>query len=178
MLSCEWYRMSGTLLSGYQYGTCIGTRCPPTTRRNLLNSSFPFARFYSYGQFIFNSLNPQRDPNAHYVFDSERDASQSEICRQSKNKECIIVRSRKSSPNRRLVDTFEGKKLQMTSRELFAAMQVRVSSLSLFILHGPHSGLLYCILSPWCHGVDNDPVVVVRKMASFVRCPWIQLGHT
>jgi len=45
-----------------------------------------------------------RDPNAHYIFDSERDASQSEICRQSKkNKECMI--------------------LQMTSRELFAAMQ-------------------------------------------------------
>jgi len=46
-----------------------------------------------------------RDPNAHYIFDSERDASQSEICRQGKNlnKECMI--------------------LQMTSRELFAAMQ-------------------------------------------------------
>jgi hypothetical protein len=44
-----------------------------------------------------------RNPNAQYSFDSERNASQSEICRQGKNKECII--------------------LQMTSRELFAAMQ-------------------------------------------------------
>jgi len=44
-----------------------------------------------------------RDPNKPYTFDSERGASQSEICRQGKNKECII--------------------LQMTSRELFAAMQ-------------------------------------------------------
>lgn len=44
-----------------------------------------------YGQFIPNSVNPQRDPNTDYIFDSERDASQSEICRQGKNKECIIV---------------------------------------------------------------------------------------
>lgn len=44
-----------------------------------------------------------RDPNSLYTFDSERGASQSEICRQGKNKECIFV--------------------QMTSRELFAAMQ-------------------------------------------------------
>jgi len=44
-----------------------------------------------------------RDPNSKYIFDSERDASQSEICRQSKSKECIV--------------------LQMTSREMFAAMQ-------------------------------------------------------
>jgi len=51
--------------------------------------------FFSYDQFIPDLVNPQRDPNAHYIFDSERDASQSEICRQSKNKECIIVRSRK-----------------------------------------------------------------------------------
>jgi hypothetical protein len=48
--------------------------------------------FIPYDQFIPDSVNPQRDPNAHYSFDSERDASQSEICRQSKNKECIIVR--------------------------------------------------------------------------------------
>ncbi|KAH9997497.1 hypothetical protein BJV77DRAFT_983062 [Russula vinacea] len=33
-----------------------------------------------------------RNPNAQYSFDSERNASQSEICRQGKNKECIIVR--------------------------------------------------------------------------------------
>lgn len=38
-----------------------------------------------------NSINPQRDPNALYTFDSERDASQSEICRQGKGKQCIIV---------------------------------------------------------------------------------------
>ncbi|KAH9966422.1 hypothetical protein BC827DRAFT_663180 [Russula dissimulans] len=44
-----------------------------------------------------------RNPNAIYTFDSERDASQSEICRQGKGKECIILR--------------------MTSRELFTAMQ-------------------------------------------------------
>jgi len=46
-----------------------------------------------------------RDPEAWYSLDSERDASQSEICRQGKgrDKECII--------------------LQMTSRELFTAMQ-------------------------------------------------------
>ncbi|KAH9981522.1 hypothetical protein BGW80DRAFT_337329 [Lactifluus volemus] len=44
-----------------------------------------------------------RNPNAQYTFDSERDASQSEICRQGKGKECII--------------------LQMTSRQLFTAMQ-------------------------------------------------------
>ena len=36
----------------------------------------------------------QRDPDARYTLDSERDASQSEICRQGKgeDKECIIVR--------------------------------------------------------------------------------------
>jgi len=46
-----------------------------------------------------------RDPHARYILDSERDASQSEICRQGKgrDKECMI--------------------LQMTSRELFTAMQ-------------------------------------------------------
>lgn len=63
-----------------------------------------------YGQFIPNSVNPQRDPNTDYVFDSERDATQSEICRQGKNKECIIVgflSSRKSSRDwRDFVDTF------------------------------------------------------------------------
>ena len=32
---------------------------------------------------------------------------------------------------------------------------------SVITLHGPHSGLLRCILSPWCHSVDNDHVVVV-----------------
>lgn len=64
-------------------------------------------------------------------------------------------------PTGDLLTPLRGKKLQMTSRELFKAMQVRVSYLTLFILYGPHSGLLYCILSPWCHGVDNDRVVVV-----------------
>ncbi|KAI0282199.1 hypothetical protein BGY98DRAFT_139226 [Russula aff. rugulosa BPL654] len=66
-----------------------------------------------------------RDPNAHYSFDSERDATQSEICRQSKNKECII--------------------LQMTSRELFAAMQVRVSHLSLLFTAPTENGF-FCTL--------------------------------
>jgi hypothetical protein len=120
-----------------------------------------------YGQFVPDSVNPQRDPNTDYIFDSERDASQSEICRQSKNKECIIVgflSSRKSSPDwHDFVDTFcvgGGGKLQMTSRELFAAMQVRVSHLS-SLFTAPHSGLLRRILSPWCHGVDSDRVVVV-----------------
>ena len=52
----------------------------------------------------------QRDPEARYSFDSERDASQSEICRQGKgrDKECIIVRllfvsvSRKRRPTAEL----------------------------------------------------------------------------
>ncbi|KAI0295558.1 hypothetical protein BC826DRAFT_1008421 [Russula brevipes] len=44
-----------------------------------------------------------QDPNARYTFDSDRGALQSEICRQGKGEECII--------------------LQMTSRELFTAMQ-------------------------------------------------------
>ncbi|KAL0947380.1 hypothetical protein HGRIS_013496 [Hohenbuehelia grisea] len=45
------------------------------------------------------------DPNTRYTFDSERDAPQSEICRQGgpKGKECII--------------------LQMHSKRLFEAMQ-------------------------------------------------------
>jgi len=130
------------------YGTY--TRCPPTTQTNISDSSFPFARFYLFIHMVNSFLtniynNPQRDPNAHYIFDSERDASQSEICRQSKkNKECMI--------------------LQMTSRELFAAMQVRVSHLS-FTLHGPPpqrvASLYLSILSPWCHGIDSDRVVVV-----------------
>jgi hypothetical protein len=47
--------------------------------------------FFHVNSFL-TQFNPQRDPNAHYIFDSERDATQSEICRQSKNKECIIVR--------------------------------------------------------------------------------------
>jgi hypothetical protein len=47
--------------------------------------------------FVTGSSDPvgaQRDPNVQYTFDSERDASQSEICRQGKGKgkECIIVR--------------------------------------------------------------------------------------
>jgi len=56
-----------------------------------------------------------RDPHARYILDSERDASQSEICRQGKgrDKECMI--------------------LQMTSRELFTAMQVRCSRLLNFV---------------------------------------------
>jgi hypothetical protein len=52
----------------------------------------------------------QRDPEARYSFDSERDAPQSEICRQGKgrDKECIIVRRlrfrfAKTSTNRRIV---------------------------------------------------------------------------
>lgn len=32
---------------------------------------------------------------------------------------------------------------------------------SVITLHGPHSGLLRCILSPWCYGVNSDRVVVV-----------------
>ena len=47
---------------------------------------------FSIGQIIPNSLNPQRDPNARYIFNSERDVSQAEICRQGKSKECIVVR--------------------------------------------------------------------------------------
>ncbi|KAJ3840128.1 hypothetical protein F5878DRAFT_84377 [Lentinula raphanica] len=46
-----------------------------------------------------------RSPNNHYTFDSERDAPQSEICRDDPNNhECIT--------------------LQMNSRQMFAAMQV------------------------------------------------------
>ncbi|KAJ3728747.1 hypothetical protein EV361DRAFT_430065 [Lentinula raphanica] len=45
-----------------------------------------------------------RSPNNHYTFDSERDAPQSEICRDDPNNhECIT--------------------LQMNSRQMFAAMQ-------------------------------------------------------
>jgi hypothetical protein len=89
MNGCRMRQVCRTLLSGYLTEL---TRCPPTTQRNLSNSSSPFARFFSYGQFIPNSVNPQRDPNTPYTFDSERGASQSEICRQGKSKECIIVR--------------------------------------------------------------------------------------
>src|SRR5712691_8058410 len=67
--------------------------------------------------YLFFTVNPclkliymQRDPEARYSFDSERDASQSEICRQGKgrDKECIIVRLlrfrfSKTSTNRRIV---------------------------------------------------------------------------
>ncbi|KAI0053829.1 hypothetical protein FA95DRAFT_1673747 [Auriscalpium vulgare] len=44
-----------------------------------------------------------RDPAVRYTFDSERDAPQSEICRDTENKECI--------------------KLQMNAKRLFEAMQ-------------------------------------------------------
>ncbi|KAI0273796.1 hypothetical protein BC834DRAFT_966266 [Gloeopeniophorella convolvens] len=44
-----------------------------------------------------------RNPAARYTFDSERDAPQSEICREGRDRECIL--------------------LQMTSKQLFAAMQ-------------------------------------------------------
>ena len=47
---------------------------------------------FSIGRIIPYSVNPQRDPNAQYSFNSERDALQSEICRQGKSKECIVVR--------------------------------------------------------------------------------------
>ena len=65
----------------------------------------------------------------------------------------------------------------MTSRELFAAMQVRVSHLSL-LFTAPTVG--YFVVS--CRlGVTELIVIVLssfRRMASFVRCLWIQLGHT
>jgi hypothetical protein len=64
----------------------------------------------------------------------------------------------------------------MTSRELFADMQVRVSHLSL-LFTAPTVG--YFVVS--CRlGVTELIVIVLsfRRMASFVRCPWIQLGHT
>jgi hypothetical protein len=184
MLGCEWCRMRkarGTLLSGHRTElTYYCTRCPPTTQTNLSNSSFPFARFFHMGQFIPNSVNPQRDPNMPYTFDSERGASQSEICRQGKNKECIIVRLsvQENNHNRRLVDTVGGKKqLQMTARELFAAMQVRVLHLS-SLFTAPTAG---CFVVSCRLGVTALIVIVsssFRRMASFVRCPWIQLGHT
>jgi len=92
-----------------------------------------------------NPIHMQRDPEAWYSLDSERDASQSEICRQGKgrDKECILVRLlrfcfAKTSTNRTIVNLFrthtppsKKKKLQMTSRELFTAMQVRFSHVSL-----------------------------------------------
>ncbi|KAJ3761121.1 hypothetical protein EV360DRAFT_10852, partial [Lentinula raphanica] len=54
---------------------------------------------------ILMNMNIQRSPNNHYTFDSERDAPQSEICRDDPNNhECIT--------------------LQMNSRQMFAAMQV------------------------------------------------------
>jgi hypothetical protein len=57
-------------------------------------------QFISVRPFLFivipclKPINPQRDPHARYILDSERDASQSEICRQGKgrDKECMIVR--------------------------------------------------------------------------------------
>jgi len=119
---------------------------------------------FSYGQFIPNSVNPQRDPNAHYVFDSERDASQSEICRQSKNKECMIVRlsvHENHQPNRGLVDTFFWGKKASDDIQGIVCSDAGSCFPSVIILHGPYSGLLRCILSPWCHGVDSDRVVVV-----------------
>jgi hypothetical protein len=94
MLACEWYRMRkacGTLLSGY--GTELTLVHDALQQREGISQAVHFRSptFFSYGQFIPDSVNPQRDPNAPYSFDSERDATQSEICRQNKNKECIIV---------------------------------------------------------------------------------------
>jgi hypothetical protein len=61
--------------------------------------------FFQNGRFIPDSVIPQRNPNAQYSFDSERNASQSEICRQGKNKECIIVRFSVHENVRRGCDT-------------------------------------------------------------------------
>ena len=94
MLGCEWCRMRkarGTLLSGHRTELTYYTM-PSNNANESLKQFISVRPLFSYGQFITDSVNPQRDPNAHYSFDSERDASQSEICRQSKNKECIIVR--------------------------------------------------------------------------------------
>lgn len=78
-------------------------------------------QFISVRLLFFLMANPslkpiymQRDPEARYFFDSERDASQSEICRQGKgrDKECIIVRLlrfrfAKASTNRRIVKFYQ-----------------------------------------------------------------------
>lgn len=51
----------------------------------------------------------QRSPKSTYTFDSERDAPDSEICRQGNNKECIIVRLWDSSPERFAVNVPSGR---------------------------------------------------------------------
>src|SRR6266566_851651 len=71
------------------YGTYT---MPSNNAKESLKQFISVRPLFSYGQFIPNSVNPQRAPNTPYTFDSERGASQSEICRQGKNKECIIVR--------------------------------------------------------------------------------------
>jgi hypothetical protein len=78
-----------TLLSGYRTGTYT---MPSNNPNESLKQFISVRPLFSYAQFIPNSVNPQRAPNTPYTFDSERGASQSEICRQGKNKECIIVR--------------------------------------------------------------------------------------
>jgi hypothetical protein len=125
----------------------------------------------SIGQIIPNSVNPQRDPNAKYVFDSERDASQSEICRQAENKECIVVRLSVHENVIRpgLVTPFGKKAPDDLQRDVCG------DAGSFFLCHSlkprVHSTSLYLVASAsWPSSF--------RRTASFVCCPWIQLGHT
>ena len=126
MLGCEWFSPGWEKCAARHCCQDTGTleslnTMPSNNAKESLRQFisvrplfFFFLSFFICSHYIPDSLNPQRDPNALYSFDSERDASQSEICRQRKNKECIIVgpfRSRKkTSPSRRLVDTSLGGK--------------------------------------------------------------------
>lgn len=66
----------------------------------------------------------QKAPNARYTFDSERDATQSELCREEKGKpnDCIIVRMGYASCS--IDSKTRYMQLQMHSKKLFEAMQV------------------------------------------------------
>ena len=67
------------------------SKSPQETLKDFISVCFSLAV-----PFPISELRLQRDPGSWYTFDSERDAPQSEICREGtvKGRECIIVRLR------------------------------------------------------------------------------------